>query len=179
MCTRWLGAVGGIVALAGAAARADFIREVTTGTFEVIASDEFSLTASVDLVVVSEIGGWGIQTISGEVVQTFTDGEEDPISGFALFQGPNPEDVIEIILEGFITKSDQPHASFAGEWETTSTGGAYEGLTGFGNFSGSNFFTSETGGLLDVVFQGDLVPAPASICLPGLAALAATRRRRI
>ena len=179
MTVRGITLIAGAVGFIAAAAQADFIREVSTGTFEVTGEDEFTRTMAVDLVVISEIGGWGVQTISADLVQTFDPFFDDALTGTAVFHGPNAEDFIEISLDGFITGiPDQPNGSFAGTWVTLGSGGVYADLTGSGDFSGSAYFTSGTGGLLDVIFPGDLVPAPGTMGLLGAGALFAARRRR-
>jgi uncharacterized protein (TIGR03382 family) len=72
----------------------------------------------------------------------------------------------------------QANFSFSGLWETVSASGAYAGLTGSGDFSGSAYFTDGDSGVVDMIFQGDLVPTPATASLLALGGLVASRRRR-
>ncbi|HZW10864.1 MAG TPA: hypothetical protein VFF69_13265 [Phycisphaerales bacterium] len=167
-----------VVATCAGLAQADFIREVASGTFEVTSDDGFTRTMSNDLVVLSEIGGWGILSISADTEQTFQAGA-DTFSGTATFQGAGVDDMIVISLTGTADGQDgQQNFSFSGLWETVSASGTYEGLTGSGDFSGSAYFTADDSGVVDMIFQGDLVPTPATASLMVLGGLAATRRRR-
>lgn len=179
MHTRTLVVVSGaVMALSAVAARADFIRELGTGTFAVVSEDPNFRHLTTDLTVLSEIGGWGVLSFSTDMTQTFQAGP-DLLSGTAIFQGANPVDQIVLSISGLLDGIDgQPNFSYSGLWETTSAGGVYAGLYGSGDFSGSAYYTSADGGLVDGVFQGDLVPTPGAASLLALAGLAACRRRR-
>lgn len=178
MSTRAIAMTAGLIALTAATAQADFIREVATGTFEVTSDDGVTRTMSHDLTVISEIGGWGILTIDADTEQTFQAGP-DPLTGTATFYGATPDDFIVVSMTGVLDSQDgQPNFSFSGLWETTSAGGDYAGLTGSGDFSGSGYFTDADSGIMDMIFQGDLVPTPATASLLALGGLFASRRRR-
>lgn len=168
----------GTVAVAATCAQADlFIFEQVSGTFEVTAEDDFSRTIEFETTVDFEIGGLGITEIDGEFVQTFTGGDFDTIEGEAEFEGPSDLDTISVEFAG--TLFDNGFSSFAGEWDMTASTGVYAVYTsGSGNNSGSYFFLDEDSGSFFAIFQGELVPAPGSLALAGLALAAATRRRR-
>lgn len=178
MRTHAIALAAGLIAGLATTAQADFIREVATGTFDVVSDDGTSRVLSHDLAVVSEIGGWGFLTIDAETEHTFQAGS-DPLTGTAFLYGATTDDFLEIALTGVLDgQSGQQNFSFSGLWETVDAGGAYAGLVGSGDFSGSGYYTANDSGLVDWIFQGDLVPAPASAALLGAAGLFATRRRR-
>jgi len=167
------------VLLPAPSARAEFIREMATGTFALVASDPTSMTFAFETSVVAEIGGLGIADIDGTAVQTFVAGDTDDFAGAATFIGAVPGDTLAVSFSGFITDiPGQSHASFAGGWEIIGGTGAYAGLVGDGNFSGSWFYTGADSGLVDMIWQGDVVPSPASMTLLALAGAVACLRRR-
>lgn len=171
-------ASGALMALSAVAARADFIRELGTGTFDVVSEDASSRNLTTDLTVLSEIGGWGVLSFTTDMTQTFQAGP-DPLSGTAIFQGATAADQIVVTISGLLDGVDgQPNFSFSGLWETVSASGVYAGLSGSGDFSGSGYYTASDSGIVDAIFQGDLVPTPASASLLALAGLTALKRRR-
>lgn len=168
-----------VVAATAGLAQADFIREVASGTFT--ATDDGSVrTMSSDMVVLSEIGGWGFLSISADTEQTFQAGA-DTFSGSATFQGAGMDDWIMVSLSGTADSQDDQqdsNFSFSGLWEVVDANGTYEGLIGSGDFSGSAYFTGGDAGVVDMIFQGDLIPTPATASLMALGGLVAMRRRR-
>ncbi len=167
--------------VAGVASSADaaFLRFLYTGEFEVIAASATDVDYSFDFVVVGpQIGGFGITSGAGTAKQTFAPGP-DGLDAIFVIEGPSPLDTMTIELAGFLVgPPGAPHGSFAGDLTITAASGAFAGLFGVGDMSGSMYFTSATGGLMDGVVQLDVVPAPASLALLASAGLVALRRRR-
>lgn len=83
--------------------------------------------------------------------------------------------VMDVEGVGFGFPEDYQNAS--GTWTMTSGTGIYENLTGYGNWSRTLIFVDQGYALSTSDFGGWLVPAPGSLALLGLGALA-TRRRR-
>lgn len=169
----------GAIAVCAAAVQADpiFIFERSAGSFEVTAEDGFSRTIHFESTVDFEVGGLGITVIEGDFVQTFTGGDFDTIAGSAVFVGASNLDTLSVDFTGTLT--DDGFASLAGDWDLTGSTGAYAVYTsGSGNNSASYFFTDDDGGPFFAIFQGTLVPAPSSLAMLGIGALAASRRRR-
>ncbi|MCB9845159.1 MAG: hypothetical protein H6811_04125 [Phycisphaeraceae bacterium] len=172
-------AVIATLALAGTA-NAQFIREVTTGGFDVTFEDAIERHLHIDATVVSEIGGMGFQTLSADIIQVFQPvGFADLLSGTATFTGANAGDTITLSLDGVLDgQAGQFSFSMSGLWDSTDAQGIYAGLSGSGDFSGSGFFTDVDTGVIDAIFQGEIIPAPGSAVAMALCGVVATRRRR-
>lgn len=171
-CTAVLGLAAGV--------QADFVRTVNTGSFELVSMTAVDADYTFLFSVVSQIGGLGFTGGTGKAHQVFTPaGIPDDFDGVFVLEGASPLDTMTVSFDGFL---DGPpgasHASWAGTAIITGATGAYAGLVGVGDLSGSHFFTAPDGGLFDGVIQLDVIPTPGSAVLLGAAGLMVLRRRR-
>ncbi len=167
----------GLALALGGAAQADFIQVQAEGTFELVQVNQDQVDITFDAAVFAQVGGFGITAATGEASQLFTGDPTDDLLGTGELVGATQDDVLNISFEGVVFPGDAS-ATFAGTWEVTGATGAYDGLTGGGEMSGFYRFVDADSGQFGVVFQGDLVPAPATLALLGAAGLGLARRRR-
>ncbi len=168
-----------VAALAGSA-QADFVRTVNTGAFDLVSVSATEADYTFLFSVVSQIGGLGFTGGIGSATQTFMPpGTPDDFDGIFVLEGPTGADTMTLEFHGFLVgPPGGSHASWAANVEIVGTTGVYAGLSGVGDLSGSSYFTTPTGGFFDGVIQLDVIPAPASVALLGLAGLVGIRRRR-
>jgi len=174
--------VSTIAALAACAgvAHADFFFVGTEGDFEVTGMNGDEIEATQTTVVGTQFGPFGFTSVEGSFTATLGDpGTDGPFEGtFELF-GADPGDVLTIEASGTTDNGfDESFFSYAATWEVIGATGAYEGLVGSGDLSGSNFFDGKDGGFVSFQVQGVLVPTPAAGVVLGLGGLVAFRRRR-
>jgi hypothetical protein len=166
-------------AFAGAAS-ADFFFVGTEGDFIVTGGVGDVIEGEQTTVVGTQFGPYGFETVEGTFSAELGDPDLDgAFSGTFDLIGADPGDVLTIVAEGTTDNGfDETFFSYAGTWEVTGATGAYAGLTGAGDLSGSNFFDGKDAGFVSFQVQGVLVPTPAGFGLVAVAGLAAFRRRR-
>lgn len=159
-------------------ASADFFQIQAEGTFELLEVHPDQINILFDAPIFAQVGGLGLNSVNGEATHQFTFGDpEDVFFGSGQLVGDTPDDILVYMFDA-VMFADDANATFAGTWEIGGGFGDFEGFTGSGQLSGFYLFNDDNAGQFGIVFQGDVVPAPATFAMLSIAALIRPRRRR-
>ena len=169
-----------VVAGLAASASADFFFIGSEGDFVVTGGAGDVIEGDISTTVGTQFGPYAFEVVEGSFSNELGDPDVDgAFSGTYELFGPNDGDILTIEASGVTVNGiDDSFFSYTGTWTVTGASGAYEGLTGAGDLSGSSFFDGDNDGFASLQIQGVLVPTPAGLALLGMGGLFAARRRR-